>query len=521
MNKITEVLKTLNLKEDEYELYGNDIAKVNFKNFASLERKAKLVLMTSINPTPAGEGKTTTAIGLTDGLNYIGKKAILALREPSLGPVFGRKGTATGGGESEVIPMDKINLHFTGDIHAITTANNLISASIDSELYWGNKLNIDPENIIWKRCLDLNDRALRKVDLQISKTLSRKEEFTITAASNMMTILSLSKNEEDLRCRLNESIVAYDLNGEEVLLEKLGITGSLMALLKDAIKPNFVLTKHNSPTFVHCGPFANIATGTNSVISTDLALKLGEYAIVESGFGSDLGFEKFMNVVNEQNSFIPHCVVMVVTLRALNLHKDFENNFEHLEKHISHIKNYDLNFLVAINFIEGDDENQLTYLKEWLDEKNYPWEINEAYVKGPKGAEKLAKKVVEISNTNFTFRKLINPMDKIENKISKITENFYFLKDFSITDEAKKEIEKIENSKYRNLPLCMVKSHSAIDGNETKDKNYLLKIKNVRINSGAKFILVFTNAIMSMPGLNKEPNSKSIDVENDRITGLK
>ncbi|ASP28661.1 formate--tetrahydrofolate ligase [Spiroplasma corruscae] len=520
MEKIMEVLQSFNLKESDYNLYGKNIAKVNASNI-KVNKKGKLILMTSINPTPAGEGKTTTAIGLSDGLNLIGKKTILALREPSMGPVFGRKGTATGGGESEVLPVEDINLHFTGDIHAITTANNLISATIDSEIYWKSKLNIDPSKVVWKRCLDLNDRALREIEISINKTIKRKEQFTITAASNIMTILSLSTNEKDLRNRLNEALVGYTFDGKEVFVKDLAIVGTLMVILKEAMKPNLVLTKYGTPSFIHCGPFANIATGTNSIISTNLGLTLGDYCVVESGFGSDLGFEKFMNVINYYNDLIPSCVVLVITLRALNLHKDFENDFKHLEQHLKHITSYNLNLVVAINVIDGDNDNQLKELKDWLSRKNYFYEVNEAYEKGASGAKKLAEKVNEVANMEFTFKKLINNNDPIDLKIEKVIKNFYYLENFKISETASAKINNLKNSKYKDYPICMVKSFSTIDGNDLKSDFYTMEVKDLEVNTGARFIVVYTNKVMSMPGLNKEPNSKRIDLVNDLVVGLK
>ncbi|QEH61458.1 formate--tetrahydrofolate ligase [Spiroplasma chinense] len=520
MEKIIEQLEKLNIDKKDYDFFGKSIVKIDYKPYLKEEKKGKLILMTSINPTPAGEGKTTTAIGLVDGLNYIGKKAILALREPSLGPVFGRKGTATGGGESEVLPVDKINLHFTGDFHAITSANNLVSAAIDNELYWANKLNIDINKVVWKRCMDLNDRALRDVEIKVSKKITRKEQFTITAASNMMTILSLSKDEFDLRERLDNSLIAFDLEGKEIFLKQLGVTGSLMALLKDAIKPNFVLTKYDSPTLVHCGPFANIATGTNSIISTKLGLSLADYTIVESGFGSDLGFEKFMDVINVENNLIPDCVVTVVTLRALNLHNDFENNFVHLEKHLKHIKLYGLNLVVAINYIEGDKQSDLEKLQDWLSANGYEWELNQAYILGAKGAEKLANKVSEVSNNEFEFKKLIVGNETIEEKIQKIAKNIYFLDSYNMSEIAREKMVRIQKSEFAKLPLCMVKTHISIDGNDKNDPNYQLEIQDIEVNSGAKFILVYTNDVLSMPGLGKEANYKTIDLVDGEITGL-
>ncbi|AKU80217.1 formate--tetrahydrofolate ligase [Spiroplasma turonicum] len=520
MEKFKEIFRSLNLNDNDLTLYGNNVAKVNTTNFNN-KKQGKLILMTSINPTPAGEGKTTTAIGLADGLNLINKKAILALREPSMGPVFGRKGTATGGGESEVVPVDDINLNFTGDIHAITSANNLISATIDSELYWKSSLNIDPTKVIWKRCVDLNDRALRDVEIKISKTITRKEQFTITAASNIMTILSLSTSVEDLRLRLENSLVAYTFDNKEVFIKDLNIVGSLMVILKDAIKPNLVVTKYKTPTLIHCGPFANIATGTNSIISTNLGLSLGEYCIVESGFGSDLGFEKFMNVINYSNDLIPSCVVMVVTIRALLLHDDFNNNFKHLDQHLKHVKLYNLNLVVAINFIKGDDVNNLNSLKEWLTNNNYDFEINEAYTKGAEGAKNLAILVDKLSNKKADFKKLINNNDSLELKIEKVIKNFYYLNEFSFSNKALDKLNEINNSDYKYYPICMVKSFASIDGNDSNQSNYKMEIKNLEVNTGAKFIVVYTNQVMSMPGLNKEPNSKEIDLINNVVVGLK
>ncbi|WP_146638167.1 formate--tetrahydrofolate ligase [Spiroplasma clarkii] len=356
MQVIINELKKLKISESDFEFYGRDIVKIDPKPYETLPKKGKLILMTSINPTAAGEGKTTTAIGLTDGLNLLGHQTVLALREPSLGPVLGRKGTATGGGESVVVPEAKINLHFTGDLHAISTANNLISAAIDNEIYWKSDLEIDENQVIWKRTIDLNDRSLRTIEQKISKSISRIDEFSITAASNMMTILTLAKNAQDLKVRIDNAMVAYDKKGKPVFVKDLQVTGAVLAVLNEAAKPNFVLTKYNSPTLIHCGPFANISIGTNSLISTSLGLKLADYTVIESGFGSDLGFEKFMNLVNLQADLIPDCVVMVVTLRALKLHNDFKNDFKHLEQHLKHVKLYNLNLVVAINFIDGDNK---------------------------------------------------------------------------------------------------------------------------------------------------------------------
>lgn len=521
MNQIVDMLNKLNLKNKDYDLYGNNIAKININTQLFSNKKGKLILLTSINPTPAGEGKTTTAIGLVDGLNLLNKQAVLALREPSLGPVFGQKGSASGGGESVVIPEEKINLHFTGDNHAITSANNLISSAIDNEIYWKSSLDIDPQRIIWKRCLDLNDRSLREVEIKVSKTITRKEQFTITAASSMMTILTLSISEADLRERIETSLVGYSKTGKEIFVSDLKITGAVMALLKDVIKPNFVLTKYNSPVLIHCGPFANISIGTNSILSTKLALSLADYAVIETGFGSDLGFEKFMNLINGSVDLIPDCVVMVVTLRALQLHNDFQNNFAHLHQHLKHIKLYNLNLVVAINYIEGDDIVQLQQLQDWLTKNNFFWAVNKAYTDGPVGAVDLASLVIKQADVKIEYKRLINTTDSITKKIEKIVKHFYYLNKVVFSDKAKKIIDEIIDTKYEKYPICIVKSHASIDGNDYDIKDYQLKIENIEINTGGRFILVYTNKIFTMPGLNKNPNYQNIDLINDEIIGIK
>ncbi|QBQ07381.1 formate--tetrahydrofolate ligase [Spiroplasma gladiatoris] len=521
MKKIASILESFNIDKDDYEFYGKDIVKIDFTKYQNLKKKGNLILITSINPKPSGEGKTTTAIAITDGLNLIGKKAMIALREPSLGPVFGAKGTATGGGESEVLPVERINMHFTGDLHAITSANNLISAVIDNEIYWGTKLNIDINRIVWKRCMDLNDRALRNVEVQIKKNIKRKDKFTITAASDMMTILCLSKNMEDLKTRLENTIVAYDVEGKEIFLKDLNVVGSVLALLVDAIKPNLVLSKYNSPSLIHLGPFANIAIGTNSIISSQLALKLADYAIVESGFGSDLGFEKFMNVVNYDKDLIPDCVVMVVTIASLRLHDDFINNFYHLEQHLKHVELYNLNLVVAINVMNGDSQEEVDLLTKWLTKNNYSFERNNGYLEGPQGSKKLAQKIVEICDNKKNIKWLINKEDSLETKIKKVINNFYYLKDYDFSENVLNKLKILNNSKYANLPICMVKEHSKIDGNIANLENYKIMIRDIELNSGAQFILVYTNSVFSMPGLSKEANFKDINVDNNKITGLK
>jgi formate--tetrahydrofolate ligase len=522
MEKFKEMIDKFNILAPSMEPFGKNIYKINPQFYQAQKPDGKLVILTSINPTTHGEGKTTCAIGLADGLNAIGKKAILALREPSMGPVFGRKGTATGGGECLLEPSEKINLHFTGDLHAITSANNLIAAVIDSHLYWGNALNID--KITWPRCLDVNDRALRGMEIEIKKNQTRNASFVITAASKMMAILSLASGEADLRERLNETIFAIDSHGNPLYLKQLDVVGSAMAILSDAIKPNLVATKYLSPALIHCGPFANIATGTNSIIATKLAKRIGNIVISETGFASELGYEKFVNVVSQQHSIIPDCVGLVVTVRALKEHNDFENDFTLLDKHIKNVIKTSSNLIVIVNVFADDGTEDLQKLCAYLEARKVPFAKNTSYVEGPKGAEGLAKKVVAILENKNVFKSPVAEVVGIENKIKTIAKEFYYVNDVEFTDEAKEHIamiKKIDQKIYENWPIIIAKSPITIDGNDKKIENYVFKISQVEINTGAKFVLALSDQVIMLPGLPKDGNYININLEDGQIKNLK
>lgn len=520
MEKISNFLKEYNLKDFDYELYNDKILKINFKNFSKFPKKGKLILFTAINPTKYGEGKTTCCIGIADAFTSIGKKTMLALREPSMGPVFGSKGTATGGGECIIMPEDVINLNFTGDIHAITSANNLISSAIDSHIYWKNKLDIDIDTISWQRCLDVNDRALREVEIRIAKNIYRKESFRITAASDIMTILSLSKDENDLRERLNNVVFALDKNGKELKLSQLKIVGSVMAILKKAIYPNLVFTKYNTPSLVHCGPFANIATGTNSLIATSLALKLADFVVTECGFGSELGFEKFINVVNKDREFLPDVVCLVATVRALKLNNDYENNFSHLSNHIKNITQNNLNIVVIINVFQDDKDDDLNSLKLFLEEENINFGFNYSYTKGPKGAIDIVQKIMNVINNNKDFNPVLKQEMSLIKKIKVICNNYYHQKNIFISTDVENKIKEY-NLKYKNWPVVFAKSQNSIDGNDKHMDNYKINISDLKINTGGKFIIVLTNKMLLMPGLPEKPNYEDIDLVDDSIVNLK
>jgi formate--tetrahydrofolate ligase len=524
MEKFKEMIDKFNILAPSMEPFGKNIYKINPQFYQAQKPDGKLVILTSINPTTHGEGKTTCAIGLADGLNAIGKKAILALREPSMGPVFGRKGTATGGGECLLEPNEKINLHFTGDLHAITGANNLIAAVIDSHLYWGNALNIDLATINWPRCLDVNDRALRTAEIKIKKDLSRTTNFVITAASKMMAILSLASDEADLRVRLNETMFALDNQGNPLYLKQLDVVGSVMATLSDAIKPNLVATKYLSPALIHCGPFANIATGTNSMIATKLAKRIGEIVISETGFASELGYEKFVDVVSQQHGIMPDCVGLVVTVRALKEHSDFESDFTLLDKHIKNVTKTSSNMIVIVNVFADDSVEDVQKLCAYLETRKVPFAKNTSYVDGPKGATELAKKVVAILENKNVFKSPVANVVGIENKIKTIAKEFYYVDDVEFTNEAKNQIamiKKIDQKIYENWPIIIAKSPITIDGNDKKIENYVLKISQLELNTGAKFVLAFTNQVIMLPGLPKDGNYININLENDQIKNLK
>ena len=541
LENILDIAKKAGIDEEEIEPYGKYKAKISAQIFKRLENKkdGKLILVTAISPTPLGEGKTTISIAIADGLRKIHKNSILALREPSLGPVFGIKGGATGGGKVQVAPMEEINLHFTGDIHAITAANNLLSSLIDNHIYFGNELRI--KKIVWKRCVDLNDRQLRTVETGLSgekKIVPRKDNFDITVASEIMAILCLSKDIFDLKEKLGNILIGYNEENEPVYAKELNAQGAMAVLLKDAIKPNLVQTLEHTPAIIHGGPFANIAHGCNSIIATKLALKLGDYVVTEAGFGADLGAEKFLDIKCRKANLKPDAVVIVATIKALKYHggiekeKIQEENIEGLEKgidnlykHIDNLKNkFGLNVIVALNKYNTDTEKEIQYLENELKEKNIPISIVEGWAKGGEGAIDIANKLVEATQKEENFRYIYNLEDSIKEKIEKIAINIYGAEKVEYSPEAEKEIEKIESMGYNKLPICIAKTQYSFSDNpknlECKEK-YNITIRDIELKAGAGFIVALAGKIMTMPGLPKVPAAESIDIdENGEIVGI-
>lgn len=527
---IIDIAKKIGI-EDYIELYGNDKAKIRFNEINS-ENRAKLVLVTSINPTPYGEGKTTVSIGLNDGLNYLGKKSLAVLREPSLGPVFGIKGGATGGGYSQVVPMEDINLHFTGDFHAITSANNLISAAIDNHLYFGNELNIDTTRICFKRCLDMNDRALRKVMLN-----DREENFNITAASEIMSILCLARNFNDLKKRLSNIMIAYNKEGSPIYARDLKLEGALSVLLKDAIKPNLVQSLEHNPIILHGGPFANIAHGCNSIIATNLGLKLSDYVITEAGFGSDLGAEKFLDIKCRVGELEPNCIVVVATIKALKYNAGIKKedilkpNVEalkegicNLKAHIDNMKLYTKNVVVTLNKYSTDTEEEINYVKEFVNNEGVAFAVNNAYLEGGVGAVELAKEVVKVCNQELDFKLLYESHISILNKIETICKNIYHAGNVNYSNEAINKIKEFERLCFSNYPVCIAKTQYSLSDNPNKlgyPTGFEVMVRDVNIYTGAGFIVVYLGSIMTMPGLSKHANYERIDINEDNmIEGL-
>ena len=501
-------------------------------------KDGKLILVTAINPTPLGEGKTTASIGLADGLNKIGKKAILALREPSLGPVFGIKGGATGGGYSQVAPMEDINLHFTGDIHAITTANNLLSAMIDNHIFHGNELQI--KKVVWKRCVDLNDRALRKVEIGLSgekNLVSREDGFDITVASEIMAILCLSKDIEDLKRRIGNIIIGYNSQNEPVTCKDLKAEGSLTVILKDAMNPNIVQTIENNPAIIHGGPFANIAHGCNSVVATKLARKLGDYVVTEAGFGADLGAEKFLNIKCRKMGISPDCVVIVATLKALKYHGGatkqecteqndvaLKRGIHNLKKHLENIKSFGLKPIVAINRFTNDTEKELDILQQELD-GIAEYSLLENWVKGGEGAIDLAEKVTKICEKEHTFKNTYELQDSLKIKIEKLAKTIYGADNVEYTEEAEEQIKQIESDKIaNNTPICVAKTQYSLSDNPKNllcDEPFTLHITSAEYKAGAEFVVIKTGKIMTMPGLPKIPAAEKIDLDDyGNIVGI-
>lgn len=534
---ITEVAKDLNI-ENYIETYGKSKAKMSLDILNNNGNKSKLILVTAINPTPMGEGKTTVSISLSDALNKLGKKSILALREPSLGPVFGIKGGAAGGGYAQVIPMEEINLHFTGDFHAITTANNLLCSIIDNHIYQGNNLKI--AKVIFKRCLDLNDRQLRVINTGLSEEkniVSRMDGFDITAASEIMAILCLSKDLNDLKRRLGNIVIGYDSNGKEITAHDLKAEGAMTVLLKDAIKPNLVQTLEGNPAIIHGGPFANIAHGCNSIIATNIAMTLGDYTVTEAGFGADLGAEKFLDIKCRKASLNPDAVVLVATIRSLKYHgglskeditkediKSLEKGLSNLYKHINNLKEvYGLNVVVAINKFHNDTDREIEYLSQSLRENNISFAVTTGYSSGSNGSLDLAKKVIEAANKDNHFKFIYEDSDDIKTKIFKVANKIYGAEEVEYTKEAEKEIEIIEKNGHSNLPICIAKTQYSLS-DDPKNLNcqdkFNIHVKEAVLKAGAEFIVVLTGKIMTMPGLPKIPNSENIDIINNQIEGI-
>ncbi len=538
LKNISEITGKLNIPEEFVEPIGKYKAKISINYLEHLENKkdGKLILVTAINPTPLGEGKTTTSIGLADGLNKIGKKAILALREPSLGPVFGIKGGATGGGHSQVAPMEDINLHFTGDIHAITSANNLLSAIIDNHIFQGNQLGID--RVVWKRCVDLNDRALRKVEIGLSgeKNMTpREDSFDITVASEIMAILCLATSLKDLKRRLGNIIIGYNKENKPIYCHDLKAEGSLTVLLKDAINPNIVQTLENNPAIIHGGPFANIAHGCNSILATKMAMKLGDYVVTEAGFGADLGAEKFLDIKCRNLGKSPDAVVIVATLRALKYHGGVEKEnvnlkneealkegIHNLLKHVENIKKYGLNPIVAINKFTSDTAEELELLKELLKGK-VEYSLLENWEKGGEGAIDLAEKVIKVCNKEKNFTPIYDSSQNIKEKIELVAKNIYGASEVEYDEKAEKEIKAIE-SLAKNMPVCIAKTQYSFSDDPKNllcKEPFTLHISSVDIKNGAEFVVVKTGKIMTMPGLPKNPAAENIDIdENGNIIGI-
>lgn len=537
---IEKIAEKICLPLDYLENYGKYKAKVDLSFYDDIKHKkdGKLILVTALTPTKAGEGKSTTTVGLVDGLASIDKKVMGCLREPSLGPVFGVKGGATGGGFAQVIPMEDINLHFTGDMHAITAANNLVSAIIDNHLYQGNELNINPEQILWKRCMDMNDRALRHVQVSLNdkKAIVRNDSFVITVASPMMAMLCLSKDLEDFKQRVDRTIVAYSYDGKAITIKDLKVTGSVAVLMKDAIKPNLVQTLEGNPVFIHGGPFANIAHGSNSIIATRLALKCADYVVTEAGFGSDLGAQKFMDITCRAGEFKPSAVVIVATIRALKMHGNIpyeelkQENVEalklgliNLKQHIQIIKNYGVPLVVSLNRFVSDTENEIQSVKEFCDIENVAFEINESWEKGGIGAANLARKVVEIVENPNSYKPLYDSNLNIKDKIKTIATQIYGASDVIFTDNALKQYDQIESLGLEKLNVCIAKTQSSLSDDPKLlgfPKGFTLTVKALNISSGADFIVVIAGSIMTMPGLSKDPAAYHIDMNQNEIVGL-
>lgn len=542
LKPIALVARNYGISEENLELYGKYKAKLS-QSFCSAQegkQKGKLILVTATNPTPLGEGKTTVSIGLNDALNRLGKKSIVALREPSLGPCFGVKGGAAGGGYSQVAPMEDINLHFTGDFHAITSANNLLAAVMDNHIHQGNALEINPKKILWKRCLDMNDRVLRNVIVGLGNQADgamREDHFQITVASEIMAILCLAKDMKDLQERLDKIVVAYNKKGERVYAKDLECTGAMAVLLKDAMQPNLVQSLEGNLAIIHGGPFANIAHGCNSIRATKMGLALADFLVTEAGFGADLGAEKFFDIKCAAAGLTPSCAVIVTTLRTLKYYgglpkeeiskenrEALEKGLENLEKHIENVKKFGVPAVVAVNRFATDTEGELSFLKDFCAQRGVRCAIMEAYGKGSEGGEELAKAVLEtVEAGEVNFHTLQTPEQRISQKIELLAKEIYGADGVEYSNKAKEELKKLEESCYSNLPICMAKTPYSLSDKPNllgRPKNFRIEIRELSLSAGAGFVVCLAGDVMTMPGLPKEPAAKKIGFENEKIVGI-
>ena len=540
---IQQVAEKLDITMDDLDLYGKYKAKITDDLWDQIKDRpdGKLILVTAINPTPAGEGKTTTTVGLGQAMDKIGKKAIIALREPSLGPCFGLKGGAAGGGYAQVVPMDELNLHFTGDFHAITSANNLLAAMLDNHIQQGNALRIDPKQIVWKRCVDMNDRVLRNITVGLGRKVdgvTREDHFIITVASEIMAILCLADNMKDLKERLGRIIVAYNYDGEPVTAKEIKAVGAMAALLKEALKPNLIQTLEHTPALIHGGPFANIAHGCNSVRATKTALKLADYTITEAGFGADLGAEKFFDIKCRMADLKPDAVVLVATVRALKYNggvkkedlgaenlEALKKGIVNLEKHIENVSKYGVPCVVTLNQFVTDTEAELNYVKEFCEERGCEFALSQVWEKGGEGGIELANKVIDtIENKESNFHCLYEDSKSLTEKIETIAKEIYGAKDVVYDKAVEKELARLEKLGFGSMPVCMAKNQYSLSDDPAllgRPKDFTIHIREVYVSAGAGFVVAITGTVMTMPGLPKVPAAEGIDVDdNGQITGL-
>ena len=543
MEPIVQVAERIDIHEDNLELYGKYKAKISNSYIQNMGDKqdGKLILVTAINPTPAGEGKTTVSVGLGQALGALNKKAIIALREPSLGPCFGIKGGAAGGGYAQVVPMEDLNLHFTGDFHAITSANNLLAAMLDNHIQQGNALNIDTRNIVWKRCLDMNDRVLRNVVVGLGSKADgfvREDHFVITVASEIMAVLCLANDMADLKERLSRMVVAYDMSGAPVTAGQLQAVGAMAALLKDAMKPNLIQTLEHTPAFVHGGPFANIAHGCNSVLATKTALKMADYVVTEAGFGADLGAEKFFDITCRESGLHPDAAVIVATIKALKYNGGvpkaelgtpnldaLKAGIANLEKHIENVQKFGVPVVVTLNAFVTDTEEEVAFVKNFCEERNCAFALCEVWAKGGEGGKALAEKVLETLETKpSNFKPLYDKEDTLKKKITTIAKEIYGADGVTFAPAASKQLANLEKLGFGNLPVCMAKTQYSLSDNPEllgRPSGFEINVREVYVSAGAGFVVVLTGSVMTMPGLPKAPAAFNIDVNEDgQITGL-